>query len=239
MAKETAESKLLKLIEEADAKEGGGAPAPAAAPSASKSVASDASKILNSVSTVNVSGVNVPPFILKILSLFPQKSQKSEPFGLRQVNQLLFFAIVVIGVYLGIDFTRSMKESQKEVVYDVTQKDFDVDADKPAAPKDVEEYERVVSARNIFRPFEKKEEDKKIVTTIENQKIKDKVTNFKLVGISWLSSAETATVMIEDKATAITHFLKMGEDIQGVKIDIIYADRVEMSFQGEKMTMNL
>ena len=237
MAKETAESKLLKLIEESDAKDKS-APG-AASPAAVSGAASDAARVFNSVSSVGISGVTVPSFLQKIFSMFSRRGRPSTPFGLRQVNQLLFLAIVAVTAFLFFDFSRGMKESQKKVAFEVKQMPFDPKSDMPLTPKGVAVYESAVNTRNIFHPFEKKAEEKKIVEPVENQKIKDKVVNFKLVGISWLNSAQTATVMIEDKATSITHFLKTGEDLQGVKIDTIYADRVEMSFQGEKMTMSL
>lgn len=234
MAKETAESKLLKLIEETDAKDKASGPAPAV-PSAAPEVA----KVLSSVSSVGVGGIALPPFLQNLFSFFYRGSQPSQGFGLRQANQLLFLIIIAGGVFFVADFSRGMKEAQRQFAFSVKQVPFDLKESVLPAPKDAAEYVSIVAQRNIFRPFEKKAEEAKIAVPLENQRIKDKVANLKLVGISWLSSPETATVMIEDKNTTITHFLKTGEDLEGVKIDVIYADRVEMSFQGEKMTMNL
>lgn len=234
MAKETAESKLLKLIEEADAKDGTASSAPApAAPSAPA-----ASQALSSVSSVGVGTIAVPPFIQKILLLFSRGSQPGQGFGMRQVNQLLVVLIIIIGIFFISDFSKGMKKAQQPLEFPVNPMTFEqVSVPQPG---DVTAYIAVVNQRNIFRPFEKKkEEEVKIVAPIENQQIKDRVTNFKLVGISWLNSPETATVMIEDKSTTITYFLKTGEELQGVKIETIYADRVEMTFQGQKLTMNL
>lgn len=236
MAKDTAESKLLKLIEETDAKDktGGTPPAAAVAPAAG-----DATKVLNSVSSVGVGSIALPPFIQKIFSLFMGSSQPGQGFGLRLANQLLLVAVIAIGGFFVMDFSRGMKESQAKVVFDVKQADFNPDDEVLPSVKDVMDYVSAVSQRNIFKPFEKKVEDTKIVAPAENQRIKDKVTNLKLVGISWLNSPDTATVMIEDKSTSVTHFLKTGEDLQGLKVDVIYADRVEVSYQGEKLTINL
>lgn len=256
MSKETAESKLLKLIEETDAKDKAANPAAAATPPAGAGAsttgpapAPSAAKVFNSVSSVGVSSAGVPAFLKNFFSLFARRGGKATPsqgFGFKQANQLLFLLIIVIGVILVIDFLKGMKESQRKIAFNVKQMPFDPPKGAYSAneqylppPIDITEYTTAVSVRNLFRPFEKKAEEKKLVTPLENQKIKDKVTNFKLVGISWLNSPETATVMIEDKSTTVTHFLKTGEDLQGVKIDTIYADRVEMSFQGEKLTMNL
>ena len=52
--------------------------------------------------------------------------------------------------------------------------------------------------------------------------------------------------MIEDKGKAITFFVKTGDDLsksseslKGVSLDVIYADRVEFSYQGQKLMINL
>ncbi|MCB9772013.1 MAG: hypothetical protein H6754_05635 [Candidatus Omnitrophica bacterium] len=241
MAKDTAESKLLKLIEETDAKDKTGNPA---APAAGAAASPDVTKVLNSVSTVGVGSISLPPFLQKILSAFFPKSGAG--FGLRFFNQILLFVILGVGVFFVMDFSKGMKQSQVEVAYDVVQAEDDGKDVVLPTINDVVDYIATVSSRNIFRPFEKKAEEAKIVAPLENQRIKDKVVNFKLVGISWLSTPETATAMIEDKGTSVTYFLKTGDDfgkmkqdMQGLKIDVIYADRVEFSFQGEKLTMNL
>lgn len=238
MAKDTAESKLLKLIEETDAKD------KTANPAAPAAASPDVTKVLNSVSTVGVGSVSLPPFLQKILSAFTAKPGAG--FGLRFFNQVLLFVILGVGVFFVMDFSKGMKQSQVEVAYEVVQSEDDGKEVALPTINDVVDYIATVSSRNIFRPFEKKAEEAKIVAPLENQRIKDKVVNFKLVGISWLSTPETATAMIEDKATSVTYFLKTGDDfgkmkqdLQGLKIDVIYADRVEFSFQGEKLTMNL
>jgi hypothetical protein len=234
MAKETAESKLLKLIEEADAKD-----TPASASGASASAATQASQVLSSVSSVGVQSIPIPPFIQKILALFSKGSSPSAGFGLRVVNAFLVFLIFIFGFFFAQDFSRGMKESQAQVAFEIKQAADDGKLVALPTVNDADSYIEQISKRNIFRPFEKKVEEIKIVAPEENQQIKDKVTNFKLVGISWLSTPETATAMIEDKSTSVTHFLKKGDDLEGVKLDVIYADRVEFSFNGEKLTMNL
>jgi type II secretory pathway component PulC len=104
------------------------------------------------------------------------------------------------------------------------------------------EYASVVSERNIFHPFEKKVIEEKAAAeevVVPNQKIKSKMVDFKIVGISWLDTPQSATVMIEDTKTQITHFLRAGENLQGVQVKTIYADRVILSYEGETLAVNL
>ncbi len=233
MAKETAESKLLKLIEETDAKEKSGAAPASSVPTA------QVSQVLNSVTSVGVATIALPAFAQRILAFFMNNGQSSVGNGLRIVNWVLVILIFAFGFFFIRDFSKGMKDSSQEVYFEVKQ--MPADSQQVALPtvKDALSYVAQISKRNIFRPFEKKVQETKIVAPVENQQIKDKVTNFKLVGISWLNSPETATAMIEDKSTSVTHFLKTGDDLEGVKVNVIYADRVEFSFNGEKLTMNL
>lgn len=235
MAKETAESKLLKLIEASDAADGAAKPAAADAAAGQSAPAAD---VLSSVSSVGVGGIALPPFLQKLLAPFFAAGQ-ARTFGLRELNILLVLVIVVVAGLLVREFSQGAKESRRQIAFEVTQRS--VDGSLAAVPfaKEVVDYVAVISQRNIFQPFEKKVEEIKVVQPVENQKIKDKVTNFKLVGISWLNSPETATVMIEDKSTSITHFKRAGEELNGVTINAIYADRVEMRFQDETLTMSL
>ncbi len=239
MAKDTAESKLLKLIEETDAKD-------KAANPAAPAVSADVSKVLNSVSSVGVSGGALGDFFQKAIAIFSRGSNPSAASGLRFVNLVLLILIGMIGFFFMQDFSRGIQQSHEKVVYEVNQVVSDGQEILLPTVKDVTDYIAAISERNIFRPFEKKVEEAKVVVPLENQQIKDKLANFKLVGISWLNSPDTATAMIEDKSRAITLFLKTGEDLskssenlRGVTLDVIYADRVEFSFQGEKITLNL
>lgn len=238
MGKPTAESKLLKLIEETDAKDNAGAPA------ASSVAEPSVSKVLSSVSGVGVSAVALPPFVARIFAFLLPAGEPSA--GLRFVNMVLLVAIFVVGYFFVMDFSKGMRRSSEEIVYEVKQVLADGQPMSLPTIKDVADYIAAVGERNIFRPFEKKVEEAKVVVPLENQMIKDKLANFKLVGISWLNSPETATAMIEDKSRSITLFIKAGEDLskssetlKGVSLDVIYADRAEFSFQGEKMTLNL
>lgn len=287
MAKETAEQRLLKLIEAADAKATVAAPPPAAAPVAAPAPAPAARQVLSSVSSV---GVSSPPALEGLLGMFrrPGSSETPEDIGLKMANRLLVVVVIGIGVFFIADFTKGMKASKKEVNFAIpkskpskkqaavrkqkppedgsivrsifdTEKDFQVDRSQAVPetdaldesghnaelsdamiPRDVAEYVAAVSRRNIFHPLEKKaEEELKVAAPSENQKIRERITNFKLVGVSWLDSAESATVMVEDQKTSVTHFLKTGDYLEGVKVETIYADRVVFSYQGETVTINL
>ena len=52
----------------------------------------------------------------------------------------------------------------------------------------------------------------------------EQTKDLKLVGISWLDSAESASAMIENTQSGVTYFLKSGEQINSVTVKQIFAD---------------
>jgi len=91
-----------------------------------------------------------------------------------------------------------------------------------------------VKQRNLFKPFEKKVKSVVSVTK-KNRRIVQKTENFRLVGVSWLDTVDTASVMIEDTDKKITHFLQEGEKIGDIFIKTIYADSVELGYENEEI----
>ena len=242
MAKETAEQKLLKLIEATEAENPG-----AAAPAADQPVINPAAReTLSSVQAIGVSTIPVPPFIGELINMLRHPGQHSSgprEMGVGLVNKALLAAIVLIIAYFVSDFSSGMKAAQRPIQFrqpraPESQGAFVSIAD---AIKDISQYVTVVSARNIFQPFERKVEEIAAAEAVPepNQVINEKISTLKLVGISWLDSPDTVTVMIEDTETQVTHFLKRGDDLKGLVVDNIYTDRVDLSYQGETAMMKL
>ncbi len=238
MPKETAEQKLLKLIETADSADqpGGGdqaSPEPEASPEAQQTLASVKSV---GVGLPSVSMDGVTALLKGPLSFLRSPST----FGIRELNTVMILLILGLGAYFVSDFSRGVKLSKKEFHFDET-----VDrktSSELVLPeiRDLAEYASAVSERNIFHPYEEKVVQKKQdAVTEKNIVIKNKAQNLKLVGVSWFDSAETATAMIEDGKTSITHFLKVGDKIQDVTIQKIFADQVILSYQDETLAIGL
>ena len=164
MAKDTAESKLLKLIEEADAKDKASSPQVATGSGAAVSV--QAGQVFNSVSAVGVGAIAIPPFLQKILAIFSRSAQPSAGSGLRLVNWVLVVLILVLGLFFVKDFSRGVKESQSVVSAQIKQKSFNLESEVLPSVEDVGDYVAIVSERNIFRPFEKKVEEAKALAPL-------------------------------------------------------------------------
>ncbi len=91
-----------------------------------------------------------------------------------------------------------------------------------------------VKRRNIFQPFEAAIKNV-VEVSAKNRRIAQKTANLHLVGVSWLDSVETASVMIEDTEKKITYFLQQGEKIEDIIVKTIYADSVELGYENEEI----
>ncbi len=196
MAKETAEQKLLKILESS-----GKMPKPAA--SASK----------------------------------PKAPAMKLQFSVKMLNGLLILGIIACLAVLGLEFQSGSALMNKQVQFSLDQsipKSLDLTESKP---KDIAFYAQKISERNIFKPYEKEVLDKTNVPV--KPTLAKKLSQYKLVGVAWLDLPETASVMFEDTATGMTHFLREGEKLDDVTIKAIYTDRTVLSYENEEITIKL
>jgi len=246
MAKETAEQKLLKLIESADAQSGSDSAAGSSVSSAPGAAqespsANDAARAaLQSVRGGGMPSVSLPSFgnIFSFFKRFELFSKSPSEYSLKDINKVLIILIVIIGLFFTKSLISGMRNAGQN--FDFSYSGEPVNSSKIGLPslRDLAQYVQVISQRNIFQPYEKKVMAEAEVP-VENQKIKDKLQALRLVGISWLDSPDTATAMVEDQKTSITHFLRKGDSLGGVKVEEIYADRVKFRMGDETVSIGL
>ena len=240
MAKETAEQKLLKLIEASDSQQPGAEKTPSSA---------EAQKLFESVSKVGLPSVAVPAFLTQALTslqglLFSGKSPAA--FGIREFNKLFILVLAIVGIFCVLEFRNGMKNSQEKFKISLVEKVAKSAKIVLPSVKDLSEYLSLVQRRNIFQPYQPKveetEESIAAATEAAKPKIIDEVKDFKLVGISWLNNAASATAMIEDTSSTVTYFLKQGDQLRsgsGIVVKEIFADRVILGHEGEKIDLKL
>src|SRR3989338_5986528 len=113
MAKETAEQKLLRIIENADAQSRGGAPS-ASADTAAQAVA-------DSVKGTGVS-FTIPPVFSSFLSFFQKGGSSSAlAFGLREFNQAVTLAVLLVFVLFVMDISKGLKLSGRNLDFSIPQ----------------------------------------------------------------------------------------------------------------------
>lgn len=196
MARETAEQKLLKIIE------AGGA----------------AGKTAKAV----------------------KRPAKSSPLvSIRHLNQLLILGLIACIGILGYEIKNGVTYLQQPVDLSVAAvvPSRSIVAFTPPA-KSLAYFLDTINTRNIFKPYEEKVEQGTSKTPVKPTlaRIMDK---YKLVGIAWLDLPETASVMIENKETGLTQFLREGEKLDDVTVKAIFTDRVVFSYENEEITIKL
>jgi hypothetical protein len=258
MGKETAEQKLLKLIEAADASggdSGGGTvtipqsrtPAP---PVISQPASAEAEKVLRSVKSVGGPALlSMPPFIRDMLAFCrnPLAYLRSpQSYGLKEIQKAL--TVLIVFVFLGAlkDFVQGMEISQRAF-------HFESGVEIPAIPlaggqglipenKNIGDFLNTIVQRNIFQPYEPKEKPvENAVETADSgmRRVTEQAKLLKLVGVSWLDTPESAAAMIENTESGVTYFLHTGEIINDVLVEKIYADRIIVVYEGEEMELRL
>ena len=233
MAKETAEQKLLKIIENTEAKQA--SPSPASSSNVAQEVA-------NSVKGSGVS-MAMPPAVASLFSFLKKQdpSQKQAiAFGLKEFNQILIVAVVVVLIFFVMDFSNGLKSVNRELEVPFARPLSDLNENIIPEPKSVDDYLVVVERRNIFQPFEKKEaEEKMALVPKETRRVVEQTKDLKLVGISWLDTPESASALIENTQSGMTYFLRAGDKVNEVTVLKIFADCVIVNFEGEDLKLNL
>ena len=227
MSKETAEQKLLKLIEASS-------PGATVVQPSGQEVASQMAQAVRGQSPA----ASMPGFLRSILG-FGKSGSSAFAFGLREINHVLLGIIAVIFVFLGIDFLNGMKSLQKKIDLAVDNNRAKTSSNIILAAKSLEDYLSPIENRNIFQPFEKKAVEEKSDVPQENKKISAMAEKLKLVGVSWFDSAETASVMIEDKDKGTTYYVRQGEKVNDLTVKTIYTDRVVLTYEDEEITIKL
>ncbi len=226
---ETGEKKLLKIIENP------GAPA---APQGQ----AVAQKVSEAVKSSGLPPLALPSFLSPLVSLITGKflaSPSGMNFGLKEVNKLLALGVLAVVFLFTINMATGLKSLRSKI-------DFNLEAAVSQntngllmKAQDLTKYLMSIQRRNIFQPYEAKEPSDQMTISLGAQQISVAAKNLKLVGISWFDTPDSASAMIEDTISGVTHFLKMGDKINEVTVKSIYADRVILMFEGEEMTLRL
>jgi hypothetical protein len=200
--KETAEEKLLKIIE--------------------------ATKKAKTASAAPAAG-----------SMALAKPSARFSISVQQINLLLMVGVLASLLFLGYEVKSGLALLGETVSISVDAK-VPKDSLNLIVPqmKGITYYLDKANARNIFKPYEAQETGTASVTSARAA-LEKKMAKYKIVGIAWLDLPESATVMLEDAATHMTHFLKEGDKIEDVTVKTIYTDRVVFSYANEEIITKL
>ncbi|MBF0123134.1 MAG: hypothetical protein HQL21_06995 [Candidatus Omnitrophica bacterium] len=156
----------------------------------------------------------------------------------RKINFLLIVGAIASLLFLGYEFNGGVSLLAQDV-------NISVDGQgSRGAPnifaqqvRNFSYYLEQINSRNIFKPYEKITTGTEV--TSAKAALEKRMSKYKMVGVAWLDTPESATVMIEDTSNRMTHFLREGEKIEDVTVKTIYTDRVVLSYANEEMVIKL
>jgi len=171
-----------------------------------------------------------------------QKTAKKHNFlsGVKLINRLLILVVLVCGILLANEILAGTELLNMEADFSVKMPTTKIirktDHLVPTTQR-LSYYLADVNKRNLFQPYESPKVNTAEVTG-ENSRIAKRISGLRLVGVSWLDTVESASIMIEDTSNQTTHFLKRGEMFEDITVKTIYADSALLGFENEEITIH-
>lgn len=161
------------------------------------------------------------------------------PFTSRHLNILLVVAMIMGLLYFLIELRSGLGLVSQDVL-------FSVENVLPGEPlnlfvpqvKSIAYYLDKMSSRDLFKPYEKKEDGASATPSVKAA-LEKRMSKYKIVGVAWLDVPESASVMIEDKSNSTTRFLKEGDKIDDVTVKTIFTNKVVFSYANEEIVIKL
>lgn len=214
--KPTPEEQLLNLIEEGDG------------PSSLRQKRKKATFI----SGISLNGLSsfFPSLIRFLRNSFNQLKSGIKDPNLKAGNKVLAVVAVLLLIYLSVDFVFRRLEINQIIKKISAAKKWSFKEGAPAEIRPFLYYLEMVQRRDIFTPVVLKSSGP---TDSEVKKMLAALTaDLKLVGIAW---GEIPEAIIEDKKANKTYFLKTGDIINTLKVEVISKDKVTFDANGEKV----
>ncbi|MBF0484768.1 MAG: hypothetical protein HQL25_08710 [Candidatus Omnitrophica bacterium] len=159
---------------------------------------------------------------------------------IRGVNLFLFVAIILGVCFIIYQIKTGSDMANKAIVFTepsvIPSKTAATISSKSDASKDLEIYMANIRKRNFFYPYEKPKASGP-GENLQSTDVSNLTKKLRLVGVSWLDSAESASVMLEDTDKNQTYFLMKNEKIGDIFVKTIYADSVLLGYKNEEIVI--
>ncbi|MBN1689297.1 MAG: hypothetical protein JW893_09360 [Candidatus Omnitrophica bacterium] len=159
-------------------------------------------------------------------------------FTIKLVNRIMILMVFVAAIYLVLDLTL-LKQDEGAFLAQVSTTDavFPIQTAPAALPQNqLDHYQKPLTERNPFLPFQAEVTDENMenvpLPAQQSNRLAKIMQTLELVGISW--GADEPLAMIEDTTTGRTYFLRRGQEIKGVKVQIVEKDSVTVTYEGEE-----
>ena len=152
------------------------------------------------------------------------------------VNRVLALAVAAVFVYVAYEAIASaMSLSVPPNFAMPKEKNANAKGVVAVSPlKEISFYQQKVTSRDIFKEGPKpvvRKQEKEVAPSEDSEAAK----NLALVGISWSANPD---VIIEDKSSQKTYFVKRGQIVgDNVKVEAIFKDHVVLSHEGQEFEL--
>ncbi len=147
---------------------------------------------------------------------------------LQKFNKIMIWIVLGVLVFFGIIVVRSgssFRNSDYSLVQD------NITLNSSATLRDIEAYKKIVSSRELFRPFVLSKKKQATVKTID-----DITKDLILVGVV---SVDNKEAIIKNRRTRQTYFVSVGSRIGEIKVEDISDDKIEVSYKQERKMLFL
>ena len=157
------------------------------------------------------------------------------------INFFLIFVVVGFIVLIAFNVQSGLAYLNEPIRFNVDQNTAKMPAKTDNLVPTVQRsayYLASVEKRNMFQPYEPAD-TQAAQAAVASTKMNQLLSKLKLVGVSWLDTVDSASVMIEDTENSKTYFLRRGEKIENSNITVktIYADSAVLGYDNEEMTI--
>lgn len=159
---------------------------------------------------------------------------------IKKINLFLIVSVIGATIFLAKEVIAGTEYLTKGIHFNVDQNVINSTRKNeillPGTPR-LSSYLVGITHRNFFQPFEQEEVKTSTSAPGKNTQLSQKAAHLRLVGVSWLDTVDSASVMIEDSEKNMTYFLKKGERIGDIFVKTIYADSAVLGYDNEEMTI--
>ncbi len=158
------------------------------------------------------------------------------PFDIKKINGILSLVAVLVGIYFiaGTIFL-SLRMSVVPSFSFKTERPAKGGLGSMSALKSADFYRQKAQARDLFKiGLQAPEPEQSPQGSDLSAQAQEILSKYKLVGISW---SDNPDAMIEDTAAQKTYFIKRGQELNGVKVQAIFKDKVVLNYLNKEIEL--
>lgn len=158
------------------------------------------------------------------------------PLDIKKINALLSVLAVAVGIYFIVAAVLlSLRLSAVPTFSFKTDPAVKGGLKNASSLKSVDFYRQKAQARDLFKIGAKSPEPEATNRGPDlNAQAQEFLSKYKLVGISW---SDNPDAMIEDTTAQKTYFMKRGQELDGVKIQAIFKDKVVLNYMNREIEL--